>query len=230
MNQSQTLLERWNTLSHLTNTVLVQSIADKELSSKYQLLLNGVRHDKTVGEDVFLGLMRAPGSKDRHHDVEGGLVIHLLEMWDSWLLLRNRVISKMQPITDSLVWRAILHHDLNKVWRYKWITKDKDGNILDKWKVDYAEKGEDALGYLLPSTYKTIGILNRYEIPLPPLLLNALITAEGGFSQGPRPKTETVFAKLVYLLDELSANVFNRLDTGRFWDSLEGGLRDGTTL
>lgn len=211
---------RWRELCHLTNQTIITSRDSTSLAAKYTAMLNDVRSDRVLGSTCILGMYRAPGSKDRHHAFEGGLVAHLMEMWDAWTLLRNTVLATpiAHPINDSLVWRAILHHDLNKIWRYKLVMPTPE------WEVDYCKGSEDALGHLLPSTYKTLSILNRFEIPLTPMLMNALITAEGGFSDGPRPKTETVLAKLVYILDELSANVFSRLNTGFFWDSKIGGL------
>ena len=218
--------EQWQALTYLTSLSITQSRNDTDLASKYVALLNGVRHDRMVNGSRVLGMFYAPASKDRHHAFEGGLVAHLLEMWDCWKLLRHEVMAApaAHPITDSLVWRAILHHDLNKVWRYKIVMPSPE------WEVDYAKGDEDSLGHLLPSTFKTLAILNRFEIPMPPILMNALVTAEGGFSEGPRPRTETVFAKLIYLCDELSANVLNRLAANLFWDSKKGGLGGDTSL
>ena len=220
----------WDQMVYHSNDILVQSFGDKDLAMKYEMMLHALKHDRIIGDTLILGMRRAPGSQRRHHAIEGGLVIHLMEMWRAWAMIRNMIPMRDANITDSLVWRAILHHDLNKIYRYKQVTKDKDGNALTDWKVDYTDGNEDPLGYLLPSTHKTLGILTHYGIPLSPLLLNALITAEGGYSQGPHPKTETVFAKVVYLCDELSANVINRLETGRFWDSKEGGLNGDAVL
>lgn len=220
---TQELDKQWDELIHITRTTIDQ------YRPQYEELLRGVCVDRATPKgEAILGLYRAPASKDRHHAFEGGLVAHLLEMWNCWHTWRSTIlrIARGCPITDQLVWRAILHHDLNKVWRYKEITKDKDGDPVYKWTVEYTEANEDARAHLLPDVYKSLSILTDYAIPVSPLLMNALITSEGGFSSGPRPKTETVFAKLVYLLDEMSANVLNRLETNHFWDSKDGGLSD----
>lgn len=221
--------DNWDAFMHHSNDILIQSFGDRELASKYHAMFYALKHDRFLEDGtIVLGMRRAPGSQRRHHAFEGGLVVHLMEMWRAWVTIRNLLPPNMAMPqsfnTNALVWRAIVHHDLNKVYKYKHIQKDKDGNTLETWKVDYSGANEDPLGYLLPGTYKSIEILCHHGIPIPPLLLNALITAEGGYSEGPRPQTETVFAKIVYLCDELSANVINRIETDRFWDSKEGGL------
>lgn len=209
-----------------------------ELESKYVLLLDTVKHDRYVGESCMLGLYRAPGSKDRHHAYEGGLVAHLLEMWECWMVLRESILYNRPPaemLNDSLVLRAIIHHDLNKVHRYRLVNiegftvtvGDHPEQVPVPWEVEYAKANEDPLGHALTGTSKSLHHIMNAGIPLDTLLLNALITAEGGYMSD-RPKTESVFAKLIYILDELSANVFSRLSNGQFWDSKHGGLREIT--
>lgn len=211
--------EQWNELTHLTTQQVIQHSRDGELASRYMLLLNNARNDRMYGDVVMLGMMRAPASKNRHHAFEGGLVAHLLQMWKTWGILRPSIMTQWDPhpITDSLVWRAILHHDLNKVRCYKLVS-------TNPWEVDYADINQDRLDGLLGPTHKTIFQLMQANIPLSPILYNALITAEGGFSRDKRPSAETAFAKLLYVLDELSANVFDRLMSGQFWDSKVGGM------
>lgn len=233
------LRDQWDALhrlvsAHVVNPDVSSAAAYRgvEVERKYSALLDSVRHDSYVGESCMLGLYRAPGSKDRHHAFEGGLTAHLLEMWECWLMLRGQIeknVPRHDLINDSLILRAIIHHDLNKVHRYRLVNvegfkMENDEQIRIPWEVEYAKANEDPLGHLLPSTHKSLQILMNAGITLDPLLYNALITAEGGFTEGPRPKTETVLAKLVYLLDELSANVFSRIAADRFWDSKDGGL------
>lgn len=232
------LEDQWHALRALVSAFIYRADATSAdayrsvgIEDKYHQLLNSVRHDRMVGASCMLGLYRAPGSKDRHHAYEGGLVAHLLEMWSAWKnILRPAIIDSAPTefINDSLVLRAIIHHDLNKVHRYRLVSIETFMVVHDveqveiPWSVDYGTKNEDPLGHLLPSTHKSLQLLMDAGITLDPLLHNALVTAEGGFTEGKRPRTESVFAKVIYILDELSANVFGRLNPVQFWDSKGG--------
>lgn len=221
------LAENWARLREVTTMLVL----DKDLStresalfademSRYMQLLESLRHDRYVGDVCVLGMFRAPASANRHHAVEGGLVQHLLQMRELWLSFKGilRDHNAHHPeLNDRNVWKCILHHDLNKVWRYAQVKSDT-------WSVTYAD---DVLSkFLGDSTNKTLYFLNQHHITLTPALFNALITAEGGFSTQPRPKVESVLAKVCYLLDDMSANVIDRLQTGRFWDSKVGGINE----
>lgn len=210
---------QWDRMIRLTEMFLTQHADSTELSEKYVAMLEMLRADQVFGEECALGLYRAPASQSRHHAFEGGLVAHLLQMFDIWvelgLALRTQTALPEYLTDNAFVWRAILHHDLNKVWKYKLVT-------ADPWKVDYAP---DPLSKLLTDTHKSLQILGRMHITLPVVLHSALITAEGGFS-ATRPKVESVFSKVIYLLDELSANVVDRLQRDAFWDSKIGGINE----
>lgn len=237
---AQSLETNWGRLHEVTSKIidaLDHSADQREANAeaiRYERMLATLRHDRVFpgkdkeGKDIevrILGMMRAPGSKNRHHNVEGGLVAHLLQMWELWIDLRPVIhehIASSQPahpqLNDMNVWKCILHHDLNKVWKYKLVTDSP-------WEVDYANE-QDRLTIMLGDTNKTLFFLGNAGIKLSPILLNAMITAEGGYATQPRPQTETVLAKVAYLLDEMSANVVDRLRTNRFWDSKAGGISD----
>lgn len=236
---SASLDENWRQLNDLSVAIITASAAhsrderiaqDDEL--RYVALFSEIRHDRFVlGKDkdgnaiesCLLGMRRAPASKNRHHNVQGGLVMHLLQMWEIWTGLRGilRDHNAVHPqLNDLNVWRCILHHDLNKIWKYKMVKEAP-------WEVDYANE-QDRLTTLLGDTNKVLFLLNKHGIKVPIPLHNALITAEGGYSTSSRPHAETVLAKVAYLLDELSANVVDRLMTGRFWDSKQGGISEST--
>lgn len=230
-NTTETTLRlenQWREFTSLTNQLLVRSVHDKDMQSRYTELLSHCRTDRSYGASEYpttvLGMFRAPASKDRHHAFEGGLVAHMLEMWDVWMHWRTAIYTPL-AFDDATVWRAILHHDLGKVRKYRLIDRDEHYNPVDEWKVDYAKPSEDRLNHLLGDTHKALSILSRHGIYLTPMLHNALITSHGGYTED-YPRCETAFAKLIYLLDEYSANVLNRLN-GRFWDSKIGGI-DGT--
>lgn len=221
-DSDESLALRWSHLQALTREMAVSKYVDKDQGVKYDIMLNDLRHDRTISglhPAVILGFYNAPASKERHHNVRGGLVLHLLEMWALWqngfqYMLRNTTHGH-PLIDDSSVWRGILHHDLNKVWRYRLAS-------ANPWTVDYAE---DRMTALLGATHKTIHLLQEYEIYITPLMHNAIINAEGGYAKE-RTHSETVLAKLIYLLDETSANVIDRLHRNRFWDSKAGGSNE----
>lgn len=217
MKVEQNWLRLQTITAQLTSVSMSQS---HDLELLYASLLTYTENDRTVDGRCMLGMKRAPGSHSRHHAHEGGLVCHLLQMWEIWCDLRKIILDHSQRathpnMTDSYVWRAILHHDLNKVWKYVSVTSDP-------WMVEYA-KNEDPTTSLLGDTHKSLWLLNRATIPLNIPLHNALICAEGGFTKC-QPQVETVLAKTVYILDEMSANVIDRLQRNAFWDSKVGGI------
>lgn len=201
------LEKNWKQLNQLT----VGLLGDCEhLILPYQRLFERYRNDIVVdAQTTILGLYRAPGSKDRHHDFEGGLVAHMLEMWSiyEWIVPMLKSMD-LKPFGSSNIWRGIIHHDLNKIHRYKRLQQTP-------WMVDYAD---DRANDLLGSAQKSLAILIEMNLAPNILLHNALITSEGGYSKS-RPKNETALAKMLYLLDDMSANVVDRLRSGRFWDS-----------
>lgn len=213
----------WNHVMTVTREQVTQSLNDRDAAMLYEAMLNDLRHDHAIdAEHTLLGMRRAPASKDRHHAIEGGLLTHLLEMWALWFGCKNIILSSLTPsvlpktLTDSMVWRAILHHDLNKIWRYQLISNNP-------WKVEYSTR--DRPGGLLGNANKSLWLLQSYGIRLDLPLYNALLCSEGGYSEV-RPSAETVLAKIVHILDEMSANVVDRLMYGRFWDSKCGGIND----
>lgn len=225
----QTLDANWSRVSELTST-LMSSSGDHSLAalntrdevSQYNQLFNELRHDRWHGDVCLLGMRRSPGSKNRHHNREGGLVLHLLQMWEIWLGLRGVLRdqnAQHAQLNDLNVWKCILHHDLNKVWKYRFVAREDGG-----WEVDYAND-MDRVTSMLGDAHKVVFLLMKHGIKLTIPLHNALITSEGGYS-ATRPYTETVLAKTAYLLDELSANVVDRLQTNRFWDSKQGGISE----
>lgn len=233
---TQSLDANWSKMMELTSTLMsssgassLEALNTRDENAQYKLLFNELRHDRVVpgkdreGKDVevrLLGMMRAPGSKQRHHNTQGGLVQHLLQMWEVWIDLRAvlQAHNAFHPqLNDLNVWKCIVHHDLNKVWKYKLVSEDP-------WAVDYANS-QDRLTSLLTDAGKSSFLLNKHGIRLSVPLHNALLTSEGGYGKA-RPYVETVLSKVAYVLDELSSNVIARLQTGRFWDSKQGGISE----
>lgn len=207
----------WEKVRALTNNLVMSH----DMRRLYLRMLDDLKEDRIGNGYTLLGMRRAPASKERHHALEGGLVNHLLQMFIIWggmkEVMRLFVPHTHVHLDDTTVWCAILHHDLNKIWKYKPIAGDV-------WKVEYGNE-YDRMEQLLGSAHKSLWLLNKYGIHLSLPLHNALICSEGGFSEV-RPRTETVLAKVVYLLDEFSANVIDRLQFNRFWDSKVGGIAD----
>lgn len=218
--QQKTELDaRWVYIEDQTRTATLQRFSDRETSMTYDLMLRELRYDRHRGNLILLGMQSAPASKNRHHNREGGLVVHLLEMYDIWKeciqpFLKNRT-SEHPLLTDSNVWLAILHHDLNKVWRYRLVN-------YDPWTVDYHEISQSKL---LGGPQTSLSILMQNGITLTPVMHNALLCSEGGYAAH-QPGAMTVLAKIVYILDEMSASVVNRLRENLFWDSLVGGINE----
>jgi hypothetical protein len=134
-------------------------------------------------------------------------------MWVLWSHVRGmieRTGNSLQHLSDAEVLKGIIHHDLNKVHKYKLVS-------TEPWEVDYA-KDVDILTEHLGDTHKSLHLLGMYNISVPLKLHGALVRAEGGFSET-KTKAESVFAKVLYILDELSANVISRIDSGRLMNS-----------
>lgn len=210
-----TITQNWQRLE-----TLIDNVIHPDLAPRYRKLLTALRDDQYDRQDIILGMYRAPASKDRHHSFEGGLVVHLLEMWECWFHMKTMLpkqLSYESHLSDDHALRAIIHHDLNKVHRYVLVAKTED----EPWTVDYYRR--DLLDGMMGSTVKSLYFLNQHNIPLDPVMMNALLLAEGGFAKI-RPDHDTVFAKMMYLLDEMSANVLDRLHFNRLIDSKAGGL------
>lgn len=172
----------------------------------FHRLITSLAPDIPTPAGLLLGFRRAPAATRNHHAHSGGLIAHLLEMWGIYQHLQTAYPQLTQPpyITPARVLKAIITHDLHKAYR-TFILPNPDPLAL--WKTEYANDPSDLLA--TPDT-KTLAILARYSIALDDLQLNALLWAEGGFSQI-RPKTTSVLAKLCYLLDEMSGNVLARI-------------------
>jgi len=187
----------------------LSDVISMPLRKDYQALLGALKEDTTVGGITYLGFYRAPPATKNHHAHEGGLVQHLLEMWDLYVLLRDELgigsLNMPSPLSRENVFRAIIHHDLHKAS----MTYILESEL--PWKCRYANlEEEDLMG---PHDMKTLYLLSLHGIVLDPLMVNCVLYAEGGYSEI-RPRRMSVLAKLVYCLDELSGNVKARIETG----------------
>jgi hypothetical protein len=172
----------------------------------HQHMLHSLREDwEEEPPKSYLGFRRAPAAQRNHHNFEGGLVFHLLEMWQGWLTLRP-TLELNEYLNDDRITRAILYHDLHKAFRL--ISQDP-------WSVDYANDDTDQL---MTNDVKSIWILMEHRICVDPVQMNALLLAEGGYAKI-KPYYQSVLAKTAYLLDELSGNVIERIRKGTLLDT-----------
>lgn len=195
--------QNWNSLLLLVKEILTE---DYNNNPHIQMLL-GLEADCWYLEKQLLGLKRAPAATGNHHAFEGGLVAHLLEMWNLWDLLRPICLAEPY-ISDERVLKAILYHDLHKGHKTYLLES------LDPWKTSYHNGPDDML---MGSDVKTIHILATWGITPDYQQMNALINAEGGYSKI-KTKWVSALAKLCYTLDELSGNVQSRIKDRTFLD------------
>lgn len=166
------------------------------------------------GEDLrLLGMRRAPAAKGNHHAFEGGWCYHILEMLDLWERMRIQVVTPDDHLTDARILKGIINHDLHKVWRTYGLVS------ADPWQCVYAEDNTDKLLEASirgpQGVFKSLFMLQRHGIQLDEIDFNVVINSEGGFGKT-NSYWDTVVAKMVYLLDELSGNVVGRQASGRW--------------
>lgn len=186
-------------------------------------MLNSLKFDCTVLErgnsKVYLGMRDAPASKGFHHAYKGGLVQHYLEMLSAWETLGGWIVKQLgdvskpveeQPFdfTHWMVLQGVVFHDLHKAH----LTY-----VEDPASPSGLNYGNHASDLALTADQKTCYLLSKHGIQPTWQVLNALYNSEGGYAKNP-PKTASSFAKLLYVLDELSANVVSRLREGNSFD------------
>jgi hypothetical protein len=84
----------------------------------------------------------------------------------------------------------------------------------DPWEVRH---GDDETDMLMGTDVKSLWLAQRAGITLDPEQINALLLAEGGFSNI-KPRWCSVLAKVCYALDELSGNGLARIQKRTFLD------------
>lgn len=193
----------WNRLRALITYNLVGEAQQANLRMTYGLL-----QDQVDKQGTWLGLKRAPAAKGNHHAFEGGLIYHMLEMWQVYQHMKAILPQEIKQISEERVLQAILLHDVHKAYKTYLLKRQ------EPWEVDY---GNDDTDMLMTSDVKSMWIAMEYRVPLDPEQINALLWAEGGFAKI-KPRWTTVLAKLCYLLDEMSGNVLARIQTRTLLD------------
>lgn len=194
--------QNWHTFTGLMWEVLTPKIHDP-----YFKMFAYLAPDRVTSEGTLLGARNAPAGKGNHHAFRGGLVQHMLEMWDCWQTMKPFFQHQAgeswdsEHLSDERILRCILNHDLHKAWKtFKLVTDDP-------WEVVYSE---DPSEKLMTWDTKTMFLLLEHSIPMDELQMNALLWSSGGWSEI-KPKWQSVLAKAAYLLDEASGNVVSRL-------------------
>jgi hypothetical protein len=199
---AQRLRENWEKLTGLAAGNLPSPAAEAFLR-----LLDTLKEDPPNEHKHYLGFYRSPAARRNHHAFEGGLVQHLLEMWSLWEQLKPQ-LNAPPFISDERVLKAIILHDLHKAYRtYQLMSSDP-------WEVRH---GDDETDMLMGTDVKSLWLAQRAGITLDPEQINALLWAEGGFSNI-RPRWCSVLAKVCYALDELSGNGLARIRKRTFLD------------
>jgi hypothetical protein len=199
--------ENFDTLLLLIDTF----IEEAELKGKYIKMLTELERDQMPEDSkvTFLGFKRAPAARGYHHNFEGGLVYHLIEMWNTWTIWRDSfALVDKWFITNDRILRAIINHDLHKGYATY---------ILKRILPFETEYGHHSSKDLLTKDSKSISILSKFGISLDGEMMNALLWAEGGFAIV-QPEARPALSVLAYLLDEFSANVVNRIEKGTMLD------------
>lgn len=199
MTDQTQIYHRWN----LLKTQVWKTLEDPDRAA-FDRLLDSLKED-VQGEAgrILLGFRRAPAARGNHHATEGGLVQHLLEMWNIWGRLGEDFLAAPH-VTPQRVLKAIILHDLHKAYRTYELLRE------DPWETRYCD---DATDMLMTSDIKSIWLAQRAGVELDPEQINALLWAEGGFSKI-RPQWCSVLAKVCYTLDELSGNGLGRIRNG----------------
>jgi len=208
LNQEDFLRWQYEKLKSLCFNAMSPEMSLAYLNMFSKLESDHIQHS---GEETrtVLGLIRAPAAKGNHHAEEGGLIKHLLEMWDVHTTLIE-IVPENNYVTHERVLRAILNHDLHKAWMTFRLVSGPD----EPWATVYDDNQTDML---MTHDVKTMYLLQEHKIPMDAEQYNALCWAEGGFS-AIRPKWCSVLAKYCYLLDEMSGNVLARIEKGTFLD------------
>lgn len=168
-------------------------------------MLLALADDEEFDGVTYLGLRNAPAGKGNHHAWEGGLVAHMLEMWDTYLYWKEFPLLPPDPlITDANVLKGIIVHDLHKAWC----------EFVRDPAVDTGlNYGKHPSGNLVGNDQKSMYILNQHGVKIDLVICNVLYCSEGGWAKAP-PRWCTTLSKLVYLLDEFSGNVMSRAADG----------------
>lgn len=194
-------------LLHLNDFCRLESLTSQKLGWKWGDALRTLAPDLVHEGVTYLGLERAPAGKGNHHAFIGGLVHHMLEMWDFWELLKPN-LPPDPLLTDVRILKGILVHDLHKAWATFVLDPAVDSGL------NYGKHPSEGM---FTHLQKTLYLVMRLGLDLDAVDFNALCCSEGGWAEN-HPKWGSTVGKLLYLLDELSGNVKARAEQGNILD------------
>ncbi len=185
---------------------------------------NVVNVNDAINPVIYPGLKNAPAGVFNHHSYEGGLVEHLLEMWDThvkiYKVLELGVIDTNIHLRSDEILEVIIIHDLHKgycYYRYPTFKEDQDfiqspttTGYFKRSNLDHVKMaGDNGVSFWMCQLagFKLSSLKS----------LNAILCSEGGYAKSP-PEWQTVLAKYVYILDEISSNVLSRLTEGNVFN------------
>lgn len=188
--------ENFSTLLNLVDTTIPEPTRFKLLA-----MFESLKDDReSPNGKTYMGLMNAPASAAAHHDYKGGLVKHYLEMYGF-----ARQLNSSFGFAEKDVLLAIIAHDIHKAsYNYEYTDAEKT-------KFTYSSH---PVYDLLTKNQRSFMLFAEHGIVLDLYQANALFSSEGGYNKE-APKMNTPFSKFIYLLDELSANVLNRIEQQR---------------
>ena len=203
-----TLIQLQQNLNHLSDQVCTL-IPDESAQNRWLHLFSILTPDqRDAAGNLYAGLLTAPASVAAHHNYTGGLVVHYLEMLETaktFYEVKHPQLPAL-PFEPSEVLIGILIHDIHKAsFNYK-VKQDGTG----------PEYSTHLSLELLPKNARSQQILAEAGIVLTLQQLNVLYNSEGGYNPE-RPKQCTPLAKFIYLLDEMSANVYDRIAQNRMY-------------
>jgi len=194
---------------------LVLNVIKGDRASRIIEMMNDLAEDSLYQSQVILGFINAPAAKRNHHAYRGGLVIHLLEMWQTWKQRFSQDFEQTSEVNDKKILEGIIYHDLHKA-AFTFI--DQSEPLKMDWSVEYLRGHPDSES--LTWETKTLWLLQHHDIELDVQQYSALLWSEGGWSKI-QPRWCSVLAKVLYLLDEYSGNVLSRMQDGTWRDVSE---------
>lgn len=196
-------------------TGLVRSVVRGRRAGKIIAMMKDLAEDSDYHSQVVLGFINAPAAKRNHHAYKGGLVVHLLEMWQVWVQRFSDDFDQTTEVNDKRILEGIIFHDLHKA-AFTFINQSEPLKI--DWSVEYLRDHPDSES--LTWETKTLWLLQHHGVELDVQQYSALLWSEGGWSKI-QPRWCSVLAKVLYLLDEYSGNVLSRMQDGTWRDVSE---------
>lgn len=192
---------------------LIDKVCTPEYASGLKNMLNKLAVNHQDGDKLCPGFICAPASYSAHHSEPGGLVTHCLQMWELSEVLRTNVPA-FQVLNAQTLLAGIIFHDLHKAsYNYIFVSDAE----FEKNPNQHFKYHDGMITKILQKSQRSYQIIIENGILLTLEQANALFGSEGGWAESP-PKATSVLSKFLYLLDELSANVFDRIIKGRMFD------------